>query len=228
MRKVHLYGSLGKEFGKVHTFAIESIAEAIQALRANFPEFASRIRLGHYRVVVGKNTNNGISLGEEDLPGFKLGKQDLHIIPVVQGSKRGGLMKIIAGVALIGLSVMTGGAAAVGAFGSLWSGGMTVSSMIGQIGMGMLLTGAASLIAPQIEDSSDKQKSFTSTGPVSTTREGGIVPIVYGEVFTGGTMVNGLLSVRQSGGSIKTSPIEKLFQSNFIPSAGAPVLSGDA
>lgn len=34
------------------------------------------------------------------------------------------------------------------------------------------------------------------TGPTTTTREGGIVPIVYGRVWTGGTMINGALSVR--------------------------------
>ncbi len=203
MRTVYLYGSLGQEFGHKHKFAIESPLEAIQALRANFPKFASKLRVGFYRVVVGKTEKNGMELDEGELLGFKLGKQDLHIVPVIEGAKRGGLGKIVAGIAMIGLSAMTAGATG-GIFGTaLFGGGMTGSAMIGSVGISMTMTGVASLLTPQEPDSAEKAKSFTSSGPTVTTREGGIVPIAYGEVITGGTMINGILTVRQENGEEK-------------------------
>lgn len=192
MRTIRLYGALGKEFGTTHHFAVDTVNEAIEALRANFPKFFDAIRHGFYRVVVGKTSRNGMELDEAMLPGFKLGKQDLHIVPVTAGRKRGGVGKIIAGIALIGLSIATGGSALMGTtlFGST-----TVGAAVGQIGLGLTLTGVASFIAPQ-QEAPDDTKSFTMTGPTTTTREGGIVPIVYGRVWTGGTMINGALSVR--------------------------------
>ncbi|MCB5411876.1 hypothetical protein [Pseudogemmobacter faecipullorum] len=192
MRTIHLYGNLGKSFGHRHDFAVETVPEAIQALRANFSNFANFIREGFYRVVVGKTQKNGMELGEDDLPGFKLGKQDLHIVPVLKGSKRGGIGKIIAGIALIGLSAFGGAALAA----PLFAGGtMSMASVAGSLGTGLLLTGVASLLAPQQKVESEDQ-NFTSSGPVNTTREGGIIPIVYGEVICGGTMINGILTTK--------------------------------
>lgn len=204
MRTIHLYGSLGQEFGRKHRFDIQSIAEAIEALRANFPKFFDRLRHGHFRVVVGKTTRNGLELDGPSLPGFKLGKQDLHIVPVIKGSKRGGLGKIVAGIALIGLSVATGGSALMGA--SLF-GTTTVGSAVGQIGLGMTMTGVASFIAPE-QSAPDNTQSFTMTGPTTTAREGGIVPIVYGEVWTGGTMINGALTIRSKDDDLGKTPEE--------------------
>ena len=196
MRDIHLYGALGKQFGRKHSFDVDTVADAIEALRANFIEFFNAIRNGHYRVVVGKTTRIGIELDEAMLPGFKLGKQDLHIVPVVKGSKRGGLGKIIAGIALIGLSLTTGGAAGA-LMGTQLFGTMTAGAVVGQIGLGLALTGVASFLAPE-QEAPDDTKSYTMTGPQITAREGGIVPIVYGEVWTGGTMINGSLFIERS------------------------------
>lgn len=194
MRTIHLYGALGKSFGRKHRFDVDTVVDAIEALRANFPKFFNAIRRGFYRVVVGKNTQKGLQLDEAMLPGFKLGKQDLHIIPVTKGSKRGGIGKIIAGIALIGLSIATGGA---GLMGATLFGSTTVGSAVGQIGLGLALTGVASMIAPQV-DGSEQERSYTMNGPQTTTREGGIIPIAYGEVITGGTMINGSLYIERS------------------------------
>ncbi|RCW78542.1 tail assembly protein [Paracoccus lutimaris] len=195
MRNVHLHGALGKKFGKLHQFNTDTVADVIEALRANFNEFFNAIRNGHYRVVVGDTARSGMALSEDMLPGFKLGKQPLHIVPVMKGSKRGGLGKIIAGIALIGLSMVTGGAFGAAMGTTLW-GGATVGSVAGSLGAGLLINGVASFIAPEA-DGSETEQSFTMTGPQVTTREGGIIPIVYGEVWTGGTMINGSLSIER-------------------------------
>lgn len=194
MRNIHLHGKLGRQFGTLHQFDVDTVADAIEALRANFVEFFNAIRHGHYRIIIGDTIRKGMALAEDMLPGFKLGKQSLHIVPVTKGSKRGGIGKIIAGIALIGLSLATGGGALMSTtlFGST-----TVGAAVGQVGLGLALTGVASLLAPE-QEAPDDTRSFTMTGPQITTREGGIVPIAYGEVWTGGTMINGSLYLKRS------------------------------
>ncbi|AGT09265.1 tail assembly protein [Paracoccus aminophilus] len=199
MNDLYLHGALGKEFGRHFRFDIETIQDALMALRANFPTFANAIRNGFYEIVVGKTRTNGLSLEEAQLAGFRLGQNALHIVPVAAGRKRGGLGKIIAGIALIGLSAATaGGGGLLG--GALWAGSnVTGSQIVGQIGTGMLLTGASSLIAPQ-QKAEDTTQSFTMSGPTSNLREGAIVPIAYGEVVTGGYMISGGISIERNSG----------------------------
>lgn len=202
MRNVYLHGALGREFGRKFQFEADSIADAICALRANFPRFANAIRDGFFKVIVGKSINNGVQLAEQQIGGFNLGNNDLHIVPATQGRKRGGLGKIVAGIALIGLSMIPGLAPIIGT--TLW-GTTTVGSVVGTLGTSMLLTGVASLIAPEI-DSGDTKESFTMTGPVSNTREGGIVPIAYGEVIVGGSMISGGISIHETEPPSPTKP----------------------
>lgn len=193
MRDVYLYGALGKTFGRAHQFEVSSMAEVMQALMANWPSFANKIRNGFYKVVVG-DLKKGVQLDENTIAGFDLKEHSVHIVPVTKG-RRGGLGKILAGVMLIGLAVVTGGA-------SLAAGALTTTGFVGgamvSMGTGLILNGVAQLIAPSIDDTGEKEKSFTSGGPQTTTREGGIIPIVYGEVITGGTMISGVLEISNS------------------------------
>lgn len=193
MREIYLYGALGKSFGRVHEFEVNSMAEVMQALMANWPSFANKIRHGFYKVVVG-DPKKGTQLDENTIAGFELKEHSVHIVPVSKG-RRGGLGKILAGVLLISLAVVTGGA-------SLAAGALTTTGFVGgamvSMGTGLILNGVAQLIAPSVDDTGEKQKSFTSGGPQTTTREGGIVPIAYGEVVTGGTMISGVLEITNS------------------------------
>jgi predicted phage tail protein len=202
MRTIHLHGSLGQEFGHKIRLAVETVQEAIEGLQANFPTFFDRIRKGHFRVIVGKTQKKGMELDESMLPGFKLGSQDLFLVPVIMGSKRGGIGKIIAGIALIGLSAFGGAALAA----PLFAGGtMTLGSVAGALGTSLLLNGVATMLAPEMK-ADDREQSFTMTGPQVTTREGGIVPIAYGEVWTGGTMINGAVTIRQKQDATNSVP----------------------
>lgn len=197
MRDIHLHGALGAQFGPKHRMAVETVAEVIDALRANFPTFANAIRHGFYRIVLGKTKSSGLSLREDQLVGLKLGNRAVHVVPVPAGRKNGGLGKVITGIALVGLSAMTFGADGVMS-ASPWSGGASLGQMAGTMGMGMVLTGVATMIAPGQEASDDK-KSFTMSGPTSEMREGAIIPIVYGEVITGGYMISGSVEINGPG-----------------------------
>lgn len=194
MNTIHLHGALGKEFGASHRFEITSPGEAFQALAANFPRFIDKLRHGFYRVVIGKTQSKGIDLDETTILQYRIGGQDIHIVPVMKGRGRGGLGKVLAGILLVGLAAF-GGPLMATTLGA--SGTMTVGSIAGHIGMGLAMTGVATMLSPQTE-AGDTQKSYTITGPQVTMREGGIVPIVYGECVTGGTMISGILRVENA------------------------------
>lgn len=185
LHEIHLHGALGAEFGRKYRFAVETVGEVIAALRANFAGFDASFRGGFYRVVLGKTKTQGTALREDQVGHVKLAGRAVHIIPVVAGRKRGGLGKVLSGIALIGLSMMPGGLAAAPLFGN-----MTVGAAAGQLGLAMTLTGVAQMIAPE-QSAGDDQKSFTMTGPQSNVREGHILPITYGEVITGGSLISG-------------------------------------
>lgn len=191
MRKVHLHGALGKEFGASHQFDVRDIPDAIQALIANFSNFASKIRGGFYKVIVG-DKKTGVEMDEQSVATYSIGNNDIHIIPVTQGRGRGGLGKILAGVLLIGLAVFTGGTAlmSAGLFGST----TTLGGILTSVGTGLVMTGVASILAPSTE-TKESDPSFTMSGPQTTLREGGIIPIVYGECIVGGVMISGILRI---------------------------------
>jgi len=192
MRPVYLHGALGKEFGRKFRFDADNIVDVLCALRANFPRFANAIRNGFYKIIVGKSVSSGMALAEHEISGFNLGAKPVHIVPVTAGRKNGGLGKIITGIALIGLSMVPG--LNVGIWSAAGAGGATWSGAASAIGTSMLLTGVATMIAPEIE-SGDTKESFTMTGPSSNIQEGNIIPIAYGEVITGGYMISGGITI---------------------------------
>lgn len=212
MRPVHLHGALGKEFGRKFEFDADSVVDVLCALRANFPRFANAIRNGFYKVVVGKSVSSGMALAENEVAGFNLGAKPVHIVPVVAGRKRGGLGKIIAGIALIGLSMVPG--LNVGIWSAAGAGGATWSGAASALGTSMLLTGVATMIAPEI-DAGDTKDSFTMSGPSSNIQEGNIIPIAYGEVVTGGYMISGGITINThasdgNGGNAVLSGVDLL------------------
>lgn len=209
MNTIRLYGALGKEFGTTHHFDITSPGEAFQALHANFARFTDKLRHGFYKVIVGKRST-GTELDQDTILHHQIGTDEIHVVPVIEG-RRGGLGKILAGVLLVGLA-MFGGPLAATALGA--SGTLTVGSIAGQLGAGLMLTGVASLLAPSAE-TGETEKSFTMSGPSNNTREGGIVPIVYGECVVGGTLISGQLRIANNVTATSTTG------STVVPIRGA-------
>ncbi|MDO9581864.1 MAG: hypothetical protein Q7J24_01950 [Desulfomicrobium sp.] len=202
MNTIRLYGALAKEFGPSHRFAIETPGEAFQALAANFPRFTDKLRHGFYRVVIGKTQTKGVALDEHTILHHQIGDQTIHIVPVVKGRGRGGLGKVLAGILLVGLAMFGGPimATTLGAGGS-----MTLGSVMGHMGLGLTLSGVATMLSPQT-DGGVTEQSFTMTGPQVSLSEGGIIPIVYGECITGGTMISGILRVENAVSAASTVP----------------------
>ncbi|MGA0539054.1 hypothetical protein [Neotabrizicola sp. VNH66] len=192
MNTIRLYGALGKEFGTEHRFAITSPGEAFQALAANFPRFTDKLRHGFYKLIIGARTT-GTELDEKTILSHRIGTEDIHIIPATKGRGRGGLGKVLAGILLVGLAAFGGPLMAT----SLGAGGMTVGTAVGHMGLGLTLTGVAQLLAPS-QDTGESDPSYTMAGPTNSTREGGIIPIVYGECVVGGSMISGQLRIENA------------------------------
>jgi predicted phage tail protein len=102
MKKVVLRGELGKQFGRVHHFDLNTPAEAIRALCANFEGFQQALvtaaeRGVGYIVQVGKSAIE--ELDEIHNPTGQ--SEEISITPVLAGAGGGRCGKILAGVALV-------------------------------------------------------------------------------------------------------------------------------
>jgi predicted phage tail protein len=191
LRTIRVYGRLAK-FLKRRKFeaAVSSAAEAVRFLLANFPGLEPELARGHYRVSVG-----GYDLAEDELQ-HPSGNQEIRIVPVITGA--GGAGRVIAGVALIALTIATGGfgGAAVGLFGA------AAPIALGTVGLGigtsLVLGGVAQLLSPvptmnassMADTEKDPRKSYSFSGIQNVSRAGVPVPVVYGETIVGSVVIS--------------------------------------
>jgi hypothetical protein len=166
LRKIKLYGKLAKFIGHRTLEAdVATAAEAARFLVANWPELEKHMADQHYRVSLGS-----YDLSEDELHD-PAGRQVIKIAPVVGGA--GAVGKIIAGIALVVIGVVTG-----------------FSPLIG-VGISLVIGGVAQLISPVpktptgTDSEQDPQKSYSFSGIQNTSRAGVPLNIVYGEYLTG-------------------------------------------
>lgn len=195
MVTVHFYGHLRKQFGPKLRLAIDTPAEAIRLLEANFPGRGYKaFREGYYFVKRGETLKDSVNL---PLAAIKAGLagRDLHFVPVPRGSANHakGIIAAVLGVALIaGAIVLSGGVAAVAAsgFASVGFGGLSYGTFAG-IGAALLLGGITSLLAPgtpSTQQSNNTQTMFA--GPINTVQQGCCVPVIYGRCLVGSITVS--------------------------------------
>lgn len=194
LRTIHLHGDLGARFGEKHVLSVETASEAVRALAVLHRDFRDTIIKGEYHIVRtpanGNLALNGVELDLDMVSNYRLGGGDLHIMPVIAGSKNSsGLIKIVLGVALVGAAFMfTGGA--LGAAIPLGSSGISISGgTMAMVGLAVAAAGVSSLLTPEEEDDKSTD-SFLISGPGSTSQEGSAIPLVYGEVYTGGVVIS--------------------------------------
>jgi len=163
MKRVVLRGELGKQFGRVHHFDLNTPAEAIRALCANFEGFANALATAGergvgYIVQVGR-------FGLQDLEEIHNPtgeREEISITPVLAGAggTGGAIGQIVAGVALVAASFLFPGAglfgAGMGIFGPLAPATIatltTVGTVTSAIGAALILSGTSQLLSPQPAD----------------------------------------------------------------------------
>ncbi len=189
MRKIYLHGELGEKFGFEIELDVQTAAEAVRALCVNFEGFEAVMRHGEFHVVRGHDIDKGRDLDLELCQTYRLGKAPLHIAPYVAGSKRGGILKVVLGVALIGAAFLfSGGALATAVAPGMLGGGFTYGNMA-LLGVALAVGGISQMLTPQEKDNK-KEDSYLFNGPGNTYDQGGALPLVYGEVITGGVLAS--------------------------------------
>lgn len=187
MKVVRLYGELGAKFGREFTLDVRTPAEALRALGSQlkgFTQFMFDRPDDRYKVIVGAKSRTA-----EGLTDPVSDKEVIRFVPVVQGAG-GDLGKIIIGAVLIYLTWGAGASILAG-----WGASAGVVSFVGNIGVGLLLGGVASMLAgtPETNKSTattaDNGKSFGFDGVVNTVRQGNPVPLAYGGPIRVGSQV---------------------------------------
>lgn len=175
MTTIKLSGSLARKFGRVHRRQIDSgqTWEVFKALNATLEGFAEEIRrldrLG-MRFAIFRNGKNVV---EE---GFGLGgSREVRVVPVLHGSKRGGLIQTVLGVVLIAASFF---------------GAPTAPA-----GIALLAGGVIQMLSPQaagIKQSAapENSPSYAFGSAKNTTASGNPVPICIGERRWGGAIIS--------------------------------------
>jgi hypothetical protein len=192
MRVIKVYGSLAKFLGK-RTFkaAVNTPAEAVRFLVANFPQLRTHMAEQYYKVSLGK-ADLEIKDHPEQLHYPAGTTEEIRIIPVPTGAKSS-FLQILAGVALIALTVVTGGfgGAAIGLLGA--AAPLSVGAIGIAIGASLVLGGVAQLLTPTPgvgKDQNDPRKSYSFSGIQNISRQGVPVPIVYGETLVGSVVIS--------------------------------------
>lgn len=182
VKQIYLHGVLKKQFGEVYSLDVATPLEAVRALCHVVKGFREEFAKHSYSVIKGALEKGWIL--DENTVGVQLAKDELHFIPVVSGSKGGGLGKLITGIVLIGLAFTGAGAAFAGFLG-------VTTTKLAIMGGILALGGLAQMNAktPKYAMSSmepaETRASHIFTGAVNTTEQGNAIPLVYGRIRIG-------------------------------------------
>lgn len=179
MTTVKLSGSLARKFGRDHRRQIDTgtSREVFKALNCTIEGFEQEIKrlasLG-MRFAVFRNRKN---VGEAD---FELGgTRELRIIPVVEGSKRGGVLQTVVGVVLLAISYVF----------------PVTAPYLTPAGIGLIAGGVIQMLSPQASGlkqsaSPENSPSYAFGSAKNTTASGNPVPICIGDRRWGGMIIS--------------------------------------
>ena len=211
MKVVKVYGALKKRLGQGRfEFDVATPAEAIRALCANFPGLQKWIidseqdGIG-YKVKVGKE-----AIEEDSLEAFHYpwSERDIFSIrPVLTGAGRG-WGRVLVGALMIGAAIYLGPAGAgfmSAGKGALTTSGFTMgaaaSTFVGSLGASIALGGIAEMISPvpkmpDMKEANNLQ-NYSFSGVTNTAQVGTPIPIAYGRLYVGSSVVSSGLDVDQ-------------------------------
>jgi len=196
VKTILLHGRLASAIGPEHRFDVASPLEAVRAILSQFPASREILRHSNWRVTVDGD--------ERDIELCRmLGGQVYSFEPVIAGAggRGGGLALIVIGAALVTAAVVfTGGAGAVAM--SPWSaaaanaaaaGGWAAaaSSAATNIGLGLIFTGAATLLTPVPKTPKQQGSRQNYVGTSGNTTVAGVpIPLVYGRMKVGSVCIS--------------------------------------
>jgi predicted phage tail protein len=179
MLTVIFYGELRRQFGRRFVLDVRSPAEAIHALSVQIRGLRAFFQRHAMQPFLVRGPHQDYDL--DDI-GYPQSGGILKVVPLIGGA--GAFGKIIAGIGLVAVGILTGGTA-FAAFGPA------------MISMGLALTmgGVAQLLAPrQPGNATPEQAGNTPNlafdGAVNTMGQGGPVPLGYGRMIIGSQVIS--------------------------------------
>ncbi|GAB5336247.1 tail assembly protein [Pseudomonas fluorescens] len=175
MTTIKLSGSLAQKFGRLHRRQVSAgdTWEVFRALKATLDGFEAEVRrldrLG-LRFAIFRNRKN-VGSNEFGMGGAR----EIRIVPVIEGSKRGGILQIVLGVVLIAAS---------------YFGAPTAPA-----GIALLAGGVIQMLSPQAAGlkqsaSPENMPSYAFGSAKNTTASGNPVPICIGDRRWGGAIIS--------------------------------------
>jgi len=197
MVTIRLLGEAGRRFGRQFKLAVKTPAEAVRALCLQIPGLREYfLESGENGIVWRAITDHSEGLEEEQLL-WPMSKRFV-LAPIPAG--KGGVGKIVLGVALVAFAIVTAGG---GVLGLGLGFGTTTAIGIGLIGGAFIFAGIADLLTPTPKmpnvggpsgigsgatsgrSREDQLKSFTFDKSNANTQQGEVVPVLYGERIIG-------------------------------------------
>ena len=206
MKVIKVYGELKKRIGQGRLeLDVATPAEAVKALCANFSGLQKWIIDSEkdgvaYKVKVGKE-----QIGEDNLETLHYPwseREVFSITPVLMGAGKGGWSKVLVGGLLIGAAILVPGAAPALA-GTMFTAGSAGASAlvvgIANIGMSIALMGISELLSPtpDVPEEAETLENYAFSGVANVSRVGTPVPIAYGRLFVGSSVISSGLDVDQ-------------------------------
>ncbi|MGL4675185.1 MAG: hypothetical protein ACRCXK_10020 [Wohlfahrtiimonas sp.] len=189
MKKItfKFYGALRKYCGKEIEIYGRTVNETMRSLCIQIPTLKRHMKYKKYNLKVGRR-----DVGQDEyIDGVDVEKDIVvRVIPVIHGA---GPFALVAGAALAALSTTTLVSAAVGA-------------ILLQMGVGLMLSGAAALLTKQPKFNQDHQgvedsKSSSFSNLSNMVGQGKQILRVYGQMLVAGyTISQGLMSRRIDSG----------------------------
>lgn len=183
MRKMIFHGPLIERFGRDFEYKAHNVPKMMSAAKSLLDGFERYMAEAHKRgltfaVFVGNKRKRNIAEAELEMT---KGSEDIHLVPVIIGSKRAGLFQTILGAALIAISFTPLGA--------------PIASYLMAAGASMALGGIAQMLSPQAgglrtRENPDNKPSYAFGSPVNTTAQGNPVAVGYGCREIGGAVIS--------------------------------------
>ncbi|KJZ38935.1 tail assembly protein [Pseudomonas fluorescens] len=188
MTTILLSGSLAQAFGRKHLRHLDSgtTSEAFSALKHTVPGFEDFIRDSARRGLRFAIFRNRENVGEGE---FSLsGTTEIRIVPIIAGSKSGGIFQVVLGAVLIVAGFMVAG-------GSLGTAAPVGTAMV-MMGASMVLGGVVQMLTPvpktssqQEQASTENKPSYLFNGSFNSTQQGLPVPVIYGQMLVGSSVI---------------------------------------
>jgi len=213
MKTFILHGRLGETLGREWKLDVDSIAEGVRAIECMTHRMFEYL-LGSdqrgigYKILIGDK--NYVTKEQELNNELSASVEEIHFFPVPVGSGQndGSWVQILVGIVIVVAAILTYGASisATSGLSAAWSAGAGAvwgaggaATAFAFMGASMVLGGISQLIAGQpgqmdMGEAADRRASYGFSGPVNTTRQGGPIPVGYGEMIIGSQVVS--LAVR--------------------------------